>query len=125
MNCEGWGGGRVSHARDVEGEAFGEEGLLVDGPEFLGQERVFGAAWGGVFCDKVELNILLAGDGGASCRGSGGGVAEAGCVVAGSHGDRDQWQLYHKTNSVMFNLCDVDAKNFVLVRRMRPQRHRP
>lgn len=45
LNCEGWGGGRVSHARDAEGEAlFGEEGLLVDGPEFLGQERVFGAA---------------------------------------------------------------------------------
>lgn len=40
LGCEGWGGGRVSHARDVEGEAFGEEGLLVDGPEFLGQERV-------------------------------------------------------------------------------------
>lgn len=84
MNCEGWGGGRVSHARDVEGEAFGEERLLVDGPEFLGQERVFGAAWGSVFNDEVELDVPLVGDGGASCRGSGGGVAEAGCVVAGS-----------------------------------------
>jgi len=84
LNCQGWGGGRVSHARDVEGEAFGEEGLLVDGPEFLGQERVFGAAWGSVFNGEVELDVALAGDGGASCRGSGGGVAEAGRVVAGS-----------------------------------------
>ncbi len=117
MGCEGWGGGRVSHDRDVEGEAFGEEELLVDGPEFLGQERVFGAAWGSVFGDEVELNIPLAGDGGASFKGSGGWCRRSRMCCSR--------QLYHKTNSVMSNLGDVDAKNLFLVVRMRPQRHRP
>ncbi len=73
----------------------------------------------------MELDVPSAGDGGASCRGSGGGVAEAECVVGGSHGDGDQWQLYHKTNIAMSNLGDVDAKGLVLVVRMQPQRHRP
>jgi len=124
LNCEGWDDERVSHVRNVEGETFDEEKLLIDDSEFLDQKRIFDVIWENVFDDEMKLNILLIDYEDVSCENFEDNVTEVECVVVDSFDDEDQWQLYHKINSVMFNLNDVDVKDLVLIMRKRSQRHR-